>query len=148
MPPPRSDVPMSVGYDIGRQDASRIYNSEWTNYIIERQSFLAEVAATKTKARILAWLGFVLFVAGSATYGAMIIRFVKTVSNAGPELSPTDAQLLGPDVAGVPIGAIGIGVAGLGVTLLIVGIVLHIVASSRRRRFERDTPLPFPPLQY
>jgi hypothetical protein len=138
---------MGRGLDIGRQNADVINNKEWTTYLIQRQSFLAEVAATKTKARVLAWLGFVLFVAGSATWGAVIIRFVKTVSNAGPELSPTDVRLLGPEVHGVPIGAIALGVAGLGVTLLIVGIVLHIVASSRRRRFERDMPLPFPPLQ-
>jgi hypothetical protein len=142
---------MPVRYDMDRLDADTINmagrDNNYYAYLVERQSFLAEVAATKTKARVLAWLGFVLFVAGSATYGAMIIRFMKTVPNTGSEYNPSDLQLLGPDVAGVPIGAIGIGAAGLGVTLLIVGIVLHIAASSKRRHVERDMPL-YPPIQY
>ena len=137
---------MSVGYEIGRQHAGVINNKELT-YIVQQQSLLAEAAATKTKARVLAWLGFVLFIAGSAIYGAVVIRFVKSISNVGPDDNPTDVQLLGPDVAGVPIGAIGIGMAGLGVTLLIIGLVLHLAASAKRRRIERGMPPYLPPIR-
>ena len=141
----------SVRYDVGQQHAgvvSNVARDQHNAYIMQRQSFLAEVAATKTKASVLAWLGFTLFVAGAATWGAVIMRFMKTIPDAGPDTPPEDIQFLGPDVLGVPIGAIAFGAAGLGATLLIVGIVLHIVASSRRRRVERDMPLYLPPPHY
>ncbi len=145
----RRDTPSPpVRYDVREQRADSLINvgrDQYNAYTMQRQSFLADVAAAKTKASVLAWLGFVLFIAGAATYAAVIIRFVK---NVGPDTNPDDVQLLGPDVLGVPVGAIGFGVAGLGSILLIVGIVRHIIASSRRRRVEREMPLYLPPPRY
>ncbi len=50
-------------------------------------------------------------------------------------------SFFGPPILGVPAGIWGIGLAGLGQSLIIIGIVLHIVATARRRRMERELPL-------
>jgi len=38
----------------------------------------------------------------------------------------------------------GVGLAALGQLLILIGIVLHIVATARRRRMDRELPLPPP----
>ncbi|MFD0526002.1 hypothetical protein ACFQ1I_46215 [Kitasatospora arboriphila] len=69
----------------------------------------------------------------------MIIRFVVRTNDAissGSSSFDTAPDLLGPKVAGVPVGAIGFAMASVGTILTVIGIVLHVVATSRRRRFE------------
>ena len=50
----------------------------------------------------------------------------------------------GPDIGGLPSALFGWALAALGMLLLVVGIVLHIVATSRRRRVDRELPVPPP----
>ena len=111
------------------------YNSYAQHVIQQRETFLREIAATKTKARWLIWAGFLAFVAGFGLFAAGVLGFLKQAGSAvqsgdaGPPTSP-----FGPKIAGIPSGLLGWALAALGMLLLVVGIVLHIVATSRRRR--------------
>lgn len=142
-----------VNFDVENQRADNINNvgrDQYQTHVQQiheaRQSFLRDVAATRTKARILVWVGFLLFIGGAGVYGAVVLRFVSQVQDANADSSDQDFQLLGPKVGGTPLGVIGFAGAALGAVLLIVGIVLHIVASARRKRVDRDIPLP--PMSY
>lgn len=141
--PPQHDV----RFDIGPQHAGAINNvgrDQYNAYVQQRESFLREVAATKSKARLLAWAGFLLLVVGFVIWAGTIFGFIQRVSSFDESTQPGDVELLGPSVAGVPVGIIGYGLGFLGSVLLVVGIVLHIVAAARRRRVDREMPLPHP----
>jgi pSer/pThr/pTyr-binding forkhead associated (FHA) protein len=137
-----------VHYEVGQQDAGVINNvgrDQFNAYTQQRESFLREVAATKSRARILAWLGFLLLVIGFAVYGGVIVRFIERIPSYGSQTQPEDIQPLGPDVAGIPIGVLGLALFLLGSILLTTGIILHVVAAARRRRVNRDLPhVPLP----
>jgi hypothetical protein len=142
-----------VRYDVQRQHGGIINNvgrDQYNRYVQhithQRESFLREVAATKTKARWLVWLGLLCFVAGFALFAAPLLGFIGQISDAiesGDPGPPEDP--FGPDVAGVPLALLGWALAGVGMLLLTVGIVLHIVAASRRKRVDRELPVPPPP---
>jgi pSer/pThr/pTyr-binding forkhead associated (FHA) protein len=134
-------------YYIGRQDADVIsnvgrdqYNAHVQQVVQRRDSFLREIAATKTRGRWLAWTGFLVSVAGLTTFGYGFYKQYKTESNLNLSSMPSFSQL----TAGFPIAMIGVGLAAIGSLLLTVGIILHIVAASRRRRVELEMPLPMP----
>ena len=140
-------------YDIGRQDADVIsnvgrdqYNAQVQQVVQQRDNFLRDIAATRTKARWLAWTGFLLFVVGFSLLIAADLSFLKQIGNAfhNPSAPPQITSPFGRDIGGIPSGLLGAALASAGVLLLIVGIVLHIVATSRRRRVERELPLPMP----
>ncbi|MFC9329543.1 FHA domain-containing protein [Kitasatospora sp. NPDC057015] len=129
-------------FDIGDQRADRLNNVAGNQYNIQqaqRESFLKDIAATRTRARHLIVVGFLLFLVGSGVYGWVIIRFIVRGNDqfsSGSSNFDSSPELLGPKVVGVPVGAIGFAVAAIGTVLMVVGIVLHIVTTSRRRRFE------------
>ena len=50
-------------------------------------------------------------------------------------------------VGGIPVGALGLVATMIGFIILIVGIVLHIVAASRRRRVEEQIVRPWSPAE-
>jgi hypothetical protein len=134
----RADV---IHYD------ERRYNSHIQYVNEQRENFLREVAATRTKARWLIWTGFVMFVVGFSAFAAADLYFFKQVlkgiqnPDSGP---PTDP--FGREVGGIPIGLFGWALAAAGGLLLIVGIVLHVVATSRRKQAYREFPV-LPPWQ-
>jgi hypothetical protein len=135
---------------IGEQRAGVINNVGRDQYIShvqhvnqQRENFLREVAATKTKARWLAWTGFVMFVVGFGIFAAADLSFLKGISDSiqsGGEPPPSSSPF-GREIGGVPFGLAGWALAALGMILLVVGIVLHIVAISRRRRAYREFPV-------
>jgi hypothetical protein len=142
-----------VRYDIGQQHGQVIsnvgrdqYNAHVQQVIQQRDSFLREVAATRTKARWLVWLGLLLFVAGFALFAAADLNFLKQIASDfqsnGTSPPPTDP--FGRPIFGVPSGLLGWAIGAIGALMLVIGIVLHIVATSRRRRVERNYPLPVP----
>lgn len=142
-------------YDVRDQHGGIINNAEEQHYYYNqyvqqvqqaRESFLREVAATRTKARVLVWLGLLLFVAGGAVYSAVILRFIQRIPTFGPDTTPEDVEFLGPEVQGIPVGIIAFAAAGIGSVLILVGIVLHVVASARRRRVAQSMPVPPPPM--
>ena len=139
----------AVLHQIDEQRAGVINNVDRDQYIShvqyvnqQRENFLREVAATKTKARWLAWTGFLLFVVGFGIFAAADLSFIKGISDAiqnGGE--PPTTSPFGREIGGVPFGLVGWALAALGMILLVVGIVLHVVATSRRRRAYRDFPV-------
>ena len=141
-----------VRYEIGRQEAQEIsnvgrdqYNAHVQQVIQQRDSFMREIASTKTKARWLVWLGLLLFVAGFALFAAADLNFLKQISSdiqSNSTAAPTDP--FGRPIFGIPSGLFGWALAAVGSLMLVIGIILHIVATSRRRRVERDYPLPMP----
>jgi uncharacterized membrane protein len=133
-------------FSIGQQHAEVISNvgrDQYNSYVQQRDNFLREIAATRTKARWLIWTGFLLFVVGFTLFAAADIGFLKQVSteiqtsSTAPPVSP-----FGRDIAGIPSGLLGWALGALGMLLVIVGIVLHVVATSRRKRVERELPVP------
>jgi hypothetical protein len=63
---------------------------------------------------------------------------VSTQSTEQPTVS-----LLGPEIGGVPLAVIGFACAGLGMVLAIVGIVCHVVAALKKRRFNQQVSSPW-----
>ena len=142
-----------VRYDIGQQEAQVIsnvgrdqYNAQVQQVIQRRDSFMREIAGTKSKARWLVWLGLLLFVVGFAMFAAADLNLLKQISSDfgsnGSPAPPTDP--FGHPILGIPSGLLGWAIGAIGALMLVIGIVLHIVATSRRRRVERDYPLPMP----
>lgn len=141
-----------VRYDIGQQQADVIsnvgrdqYNAHVQQVIQQRDSFMREIASTKTKARWLVWVGLLLFVAGFALFAAADLNLLKQISSdfgSNNPAPPTDP--FGRPILGLPSGLFGWALGAVGSLMLIIGIVLHIVATSRRKRVERDYPLPMP----
>ena len=104
---------------------------------------MREIASTKTKARWLVWLGLLLFVAGFALFAAADLNLLKQISSgfgSNNTAPPTDP--FGRPILGLPSGLLGWAMGAVGSLMLVIGIVLHIVATSRRRRVERDYPMP------
>ena len=141
-----------VRYEIGQQQADEInnvgrdqYNAQVQQVIQRRDSFMREIAGTRTKARWLVWLGLLLFIAGFAMFAAADLNFLKQIAsdvqsnNTAPPSDP-----FGHPIFGIPSGLLGWAIAAIGGLMLVIGIVLHIVATSRRKRVERDYPLPMP----
>jgi hypothetical protein len=135
---------------IGGQNGGIIGNAAGDQYISyvnqQRENFLREVAATRTKARWLAWTGFLAFLAGFGLFGFADLSFLKEISNEiqNGDAAPPTINPFGREVGGVPLGLIGWALAAVGMVLLIVGIALHIIATSRRRRADREFPVPPP----
>lgn len=151
MAPSGTPSPVSpVNYDIGYQRDGVFHNvgRDQYQYIMQqRESFLRHVAATKTKARWLIWLGFAFTAVGFAMFASGVLGFLSSISDAvqsGTEPSQTVTPF-GGDVGGFPSGLVGWVLAAVGSFMIIIGIVLHVVAASRRKRVDREYPVPFHP---
>ncbi|MBV6697836.1 FHA domain-containing protein [Kitasatospora aureofaciens] len=152
--PPEPSTPPQPRYDVERQEArgnlSNVAGNQY-NYVMQarRESFFREIAATRTRARHLVLTGFLMFIGGSGVYGWALFSFISKTNDLAQSGNANYSvpDLLGPKVGGVPVGAIGFAVAAIGLVLLVVGIVLHIVTTSRRRRFEDEESrqLRYPP---
>jgi hypothetical protein len=100
------------------------YAAHLQQTIQRRDSFLREIDSTKAKARWLVWTGLLSFAMGIGLFVA------------------ADLSSFGHGIESIPFWLVSSALAALGMTLLIVGIVLRIVATSRRRRVEGEFPLP------
>ena len=130
---------------IREQHGQMINNAESIYYIQQRENFLQQVAGTKTKARWLVWTGFVAFLIGFALFLYADLGFLKEINNAfQTNQEPASFSPFGREVGGVPVALIGAALNAAGTIAIIVGIVLHIVAASRRKRADRDFPVPAP----
>lgn len=129
-------------YDIGDQHAGTINNVARDQYIYEqRESFLREIAASRTRARRLIVVGLALFLAGFVAQAIVAYQFstewqemwngLGSDPAAGPEDLPTLA---------LPVAVLSSLVAGLGLILMVVGLVLHVIATARRRRVATTFP--------
>ena len=145
----------SAHYHVDQQHGEIISNvgrDQYNSYIQQvnqqRENFLREVAGTKTKARWLVWTGFLMFVAGFGIFAAADLNFIKGISDAiqNGGQPPSTINPFGREIGGIPFGLAGWALAALGMILLIVGVVLHVVTTSRRRRAYREFPV-LPPWQ-
>lgn len=126
----------AVQVDIGQQDAGVINNAGRDLFLMEkRESFLREIAATRTKARWLVWLGLLIMLGG---FGWTMMAFLEMVPDF-TDLSPAAFDAFGRNFERYIWGMI---VAIFGQFLLIMGVVLHIIATARRRRLDRELPFP------
>lgn len=149
---PSASIAPPVRYDIGDQRGQAINNVAGDQRIAyvqhinqQRENFFRDIAATKTKARWLVWTGLLLYVVGFSVFAAGVLGFIKLVGDTINGGDPgTFVSPFGRDVAGVPSGLLGSALAALGTMLLVIGIVLHVVATSRRKRIDRDLPVPSP----
>jgi pSer/pThr/pTyr-binding forkhead associated (FHA) protein len=137
-------------YDIENQHGGNISNvagNQYTAYVShirqERESFLQAVAATKTKARWLIWIGAILSLIGAVIAA---ISFYQGVDNVPLPMIPDGPTV--PALPAVPAFVrwylIGLFIAAAGQIVLIIGVVLHVVATSRRKRVDREFPMPRP----
>jgi hypothetical protein len=141
-------APAPVEYTVGSQAAGQLNNvghDQYNAYVQqvreERDSFARDIASTRTKARRLVWVGFAMCVLGGGTYMWGILRFAGQVDRISPGAQDTfQPHLFGPEVGGIPVGLIGFAVAAVGSVLLVVGVVLHVVAASRRRQLQTAPP--------
>jgi hypothetical protein len=128
-------------FDVGRQVGGSISNVGRDQYIqhviASRESFAREIASTKTKARYLMWIGFSLFIAGSAVglYGWH--RYSDSLTSTGSDSATTLDSYWRTYASYVDVAAV---LSLVGIVLLVVGTVLHIVAASRRKRLLSSDP--------
>lgn len=154
--PPSQPRANRARFDVESQSAGMINNvgeNQYLSYVqhiqTERASFLREVAATRTKARWLVWLGLLLTLVGVAAMLLIMSDYIEAFGRIGPN---GDSQAFEDlfaaftqEVAGVSVLLVAAAASTLGQILLVVGIVLHIVATSRRKRVDRELPIPAPP---
>jgi hypothetical protein len=149
VPRPRPPLP-AAGLGVRDQSAGTINNVEGVqnNYVHQvlqqRQSFLREVAATRTRARVFIWLGVAMVVAGMAAAFSVVGGSFSFLSDAlgsnGEVQPPTD--FFGKDVGGVPLIVVAGALNTFGVLMIVIGIVLHVVATARRKDVDRRLPDP------
>jgi hypothetical protein len=135
-----------VSFDVDRQRAEMLNNVGRDQYlqqvIHQRDGFLREIAATKTRATRLIWLGVVLVLMGSGLFASMMIGFMSKVWGGldNPKSVVNGGMLAGPTLGGIPVGLLGWALAAVGMVLVVIGIVLHVVATARRRRVLPNQP--------
>ncbi|WP_372700040.1 FHA domain-containing protein [Arthrobacter sp. JSM 101049] len=142
----------STRFDVSTQHAGTIsnvagnqHNAFPTQILHERESLLRDIAGTRSKARWIIMVGFALFVVGFAAFAAGILQFFTSLGDSfGTGGQPEVLTPFGTDLFGIPSGLVGWSAAALGAILMVVGMVLHIVASARRKNVDRDLPLPWP----
>jgi pSer/pThr/pTyr-binding forkhead associated (FHA) protein len=157
---PADSTQYAASYAIDRQSApgghiNNVAGNQYQSYVQhieqQREPFLRDIAATRTKARVLVWIGLALTVVGFAAFGRLVLLMVNAIWDvvitgpSNPTFPPPElAELWNEKFLGVNLGLLGFAVCAAGQLLLIIGVVLHIVATARRRRVDRDLAIPPP----
>ncbi len=160
----RDDARGHARYDIGTQSAGNISNvgrDQYTAYVAhiqsQRDSFLREVAAARTKARWLLWLGVIGLLCGAGlclwVMAGQFSAFQELWNFQGDPAGAEEAMRhafdagLGREVAGINGFILGMILSLIGEVLFVIGIVRHIIATARRKRVDRELAVP-PPWTY
>jgi uncharacterized membrane protein len=131
-------------YDIGYQRDGVFHNVAGDQYIVQqRESFLRQAAARKTKARWLIVLGFLLLIAGTGVAALAMGDFLDYVNQAWGSSTAPATSPFSDTTLGLPTVLIGSLADTAGLFLIITGIVLHVVATARARAVDRDYPMPY-----
>jgi uncharacterized membrane protein len=139
-PGPVIDSPANVvQYDVGSQEAATIHNvgRDQYQYLIEqRDSFARDIASTKTKARFAIWAGAVLAVVGFVVIGIGFYHFTNGLTSFNQNTTNGEFNSVGRSYFHFFI--VGGAVYFVGMILIVVGIVLHVVAASRRKQLRTN----------
>ncbi|GAB4584537.1 hypothetical protein Ntsu_23690 [Nocardia sp. IFM 10818] len=137
-----------VTYDIDRQTGDHINNvgrDQYYSYVQQRESFLREVAASRTKARFVFWFGLFLTVGGVGGYGYFLLKALGDASTSfqsdafASGTGPDDFPIFGPETSlGFPAGLLCFMVAFVGQILFFIGLIMWIVAAARARKVDSD----------
>lgn len=135
--------PHRVNFDVAHQSAHQINNvgrDQHINYLLQqRESFLREVAASRTKARFVFWLGLLMVIVGGLGYAYFLVSAIGDVSTSiQTGIAPDAFPIFGPDTGLGPAGLIFFMIAFVGQFVLIVGLITWIVAAARVRRVDTD----------
>jgi uncharacterized membrane protein len=126
-----------VKYDVGYQEAAAIHNVGRDQYLIEqRESFARDIASTRSKARFAIWTGAVLAVAGFVVIGIGFYRYSNALTSF--DLNTTEGQANSVGRSYFHFFLIGGAIELAGIVLIIVGVVLHVVAASRRKQLRAN----------
>ncbi|MFK8848452.1 FHA domain-containing protein [Streptomyces sp. Ac-502] len=127
-------------FDVEQQHGAHINNVGGHQYIDQRQeSFLRQIAAARTRARRLVLLGLTLFIGGFAFFAWGVLRLMGRMNTATGGYSgriPSPHEVLGNNINGIPVFLFGWAAALIGIFLMVTGLVMHIITTSRRRSFE------------
>ncbi|WP_328475152.1 hypothetical protein OHA21_17730 [Actinoplanes sp. NBC_00393] len=115
---------------IGQQDAEQIINWEYNQYVQARDNFLRDIASARTKARHLVVVGFLMVAGGCIIAMLQLLSFMNEIGPVDPS-EMVNGQ--GPFFDAMPLFAVGFAIGFVGQFVLLAGIVMHIVAASRRR---------------
>src|SRR5215213_10042601 len=103
VPAARPDsAPVGARFDLGPQGASTINNvggSQYNHVVHQRESFLREIAATKTKARRLVQFGLVLFLVGFGVAMVGAFRYTNAIGTTVNSFPSSDDPSAQPDAS-------------------------------------------------
>jgi hypothetical protein len=144
LPRARTDrrSPPRANFDVGDQRAHQINNvggNQYNSYQRQRESFLREVAASKTKARLVFWLGLSMVIIGGLGYAYFIVSGIGELNTSiQTGVEPDGVPFFGPDTAVGPAGLVFFMTAFVGQFVLVIGLIMWIVAAARVRRVDTD----------
>lgn len=137
----------AASFDVGRQNAQQVNNvgrDQHNYHLQQRESFLREVAASRTKARFVFWLGLAMVIGGAFGYAVFFVSGVGAMSASfQSDVVPDGVPFLGPDTGLGPAGLICFMIAFVGQFVLIVGLIMWIIAAARTRRVDTDPRYPW-----
>ncbi|WP_285703256.1 FHA domain-containing protein [Microtetraspora sp. NBRC 16547] len=130
MPPARPAQERPIRFDVDRQTGGQINNvgrDQYNHYSQQRESFLREVAAARTRARHLIWLSVVMSFGGGLVAAWDFSNTLKRAAEGEPFESPFSPVLM---------TSLAVGVAGS--VLLWIALIMHIVTAARGKKVDSD----------
>ncbi|GII33417.1 hypothetical protein Pmi06nite_68590 [Planotetraspora mira] len=162
IPPARPAQEPPVRFDIDRQAGGQINNvgrDQYNHYPQQRESFLREVAAARTRSLRLIWLSLALTFSGGLVYlwGTHLedqaVRIAADASiegwdslrTSGPDHIPDIPDLgkgYGPAIEAMrnasSVERIGYVIVAVGVMLFLLALIMHIIAAARGKKVDSD----------
>ncbi|MFG2071854.1 FHA domain-containing protein [Nonomuraea maritima] len=137
VPSARPAQEQSVRFDVGRQAGSQINNvgrDQHNHYFQQRENFLREIAAARTRARQLIYLSLAMMFGGSLVSTVYVLRFLDYLPSVGraTKWSDVTGTLLSP------VSLCALAVASVGNVLFWIALIMHIVAAARGRKVDID----------
>lgn len=138
---PVTDDPLAP-FDTGPVTSGAMAPGEYADLVVKRRDeLLAEIATTRRHGRRLIWGGAGLVAVGGLVFLAGVLAFLQITGGTLDRFGrPPD--IFGWELAGVLSGHVGWAVAGAGLLGIVVGVTLHLLAGWRRRRLDREVPVP------
>ncbi|MFD1506032.1 FHA domain-containing protein [Georgenia yuyongxinii] len=129
-------------FDTGPVTSGVMAPGQYADLVVRRRDeLLAQMDMTRRHGRRLIWGGAVLVAVGGLVFLAGVLAFLQLTGGVLDRFGrPPD--IFGWELAGVLTGHVGWAVAGAGLFGIIVGVALHQLASWRRRRLDREVPVP------